>query len=150
MICFFNRRGICLIRTHFPPFDLILRNQKELVYWRAGVGVGWCQADKKQGFLLISGRGGVPYNKEHTASLINGLTRYKLKCVLVTALELLLNFIMYVIHRISNCRLCTDRGLPALLHLCDNVKFKGKGHEVLKHFNQFQQYTMSTVIMLSL
>lgn len=27
-------------------------------------------------------------------------------------------------------RLISERGLPALRHMFDNVKFKGKGHEV--------------------
>ena len=31
-----------------------------------------------------------------------------------------------------NFRLCSDRGIPALPHLCDGIKFKGKGHEVTK------------------
>lgn len=33
---------------------------------------------------------------------------------------------------ILNFRLCGDRGIPALHHLCDDIKFKGKGHEVTK------------------
>ncbi|EDO33401.1 predicted protein [Nematostella vectensis] len=36
--------------------------------------------------------------------------------------------------RLNEARLCSDRGIPALVHLCDNIKFKGKGHEVLAVF----------------
>jgi len=34
------------------------------------------------------------------------------------------------LHSFPINRLISERGLPALRHLFDNVKFKGKGHEV--------------------
>lgn len=35
------------------------------------------------------------------------------------------------------CRLTSERGLPALCNLFDNVKFKGKGHEVRNGWERF-------------
>ncbi|KAL9987389.1 hypothetical protein ACROYT_G001683 [Oculina patagonica] len=31
--------------------------------------------------------------------------------------------------KLDEVRLCGNRGIPALSHLCDDIKFKGKGHE---------------------
>ncbi|XP_073243744.1 uncharacterized protein [Porites lutea] len=31
--------------------------------------------------------------------------------------------------KLDEVRLCSDRGIPALQHICDGIKFKGKGHE---------------------
>lgn len=32
--------------------------------------------------------------------------------------------------KLDEVRLCGDRGIPALRHICEDIKFKGKGHEV--------------------
>lgn len=44
--------------------------------------------------------------------------------------------------RLDEVRLCGDRGIPALRHLCDGIKFKGKGHEAsdLKLLMQRYEY----------
>jgi len=44
--------------------------------------------------------------------------------------------------KLDEARLCSDRGIPALQHLCDDVKFKGKGHEAsdLKLLMQRYEY----------